>query len=75
VEFEIPDGRITGKASYRVEPVDATRCRLISQMNFEASGLARLATPLLRLLLKRDAASNHSTLKDLLETRSTTTGS
>ncbi|MGH7468085.1 MAG: SRPBCC family protein [Longimicrobiales bacterium] len=68
VEFEIPDGKITGKASYRVEPIGATRCRLISQMHFTVSGTGTPGHSTLVLVLKRDAARDDLTLKHLSET-------
>ena len=67
VAFAIPDGRITGEASYLVEPTGPESCRLTSQMEFEFSGLVGLAAPLLRQVLKRDTARDEATLKTLLE--------
>ncbi|MCC7439046.1 MAG: SRPBCC family protein [Armatimonadetes bacterium] len=67
VEFEIPNGQITGVASYRVVPTDAASCRLISKMNFSVKGIARLFTPLLTRIMKRDSARDEQTLKRLLE--------
>lgn len=67
VAFEIPSGKITGEASYLVEPQGANTSRLTSEVNFRVSGLAGLATPLLARIFARDAKKNLATLKDLLE--------
>lgn len=67
VSFEIPSGRVTGKASYLVEPVGTTGCRLVSEMHFRVSGPAGLAAPLLARLLERDGTRNLAALKELLE--------
>ncbi len=39
VAFEIPSGKMTGVASYRVEPTGADTCRLISAVDFQVAGL------------------------------------
>lgn len=67
VEFEIPNGQITGAASYLVVPTGATSCRLVSKMNFSVKGIARLFTPILTRLMKRDSVRDEQTLKRLLE--------
>jgi uncharacterized membrane protein len=67
VSFEIPSGKITGEASYLVEPTGANTCRLISEVHFRVSGLAGLATPILARVFERDSRKNVATLKDLLE--------
>jgi len=67
VSFEIPTGKITGEASYLVEPTGASTSRLTSEVNFRVSGLARMATPLPARVFERDGRNNLATLKDLLE--------
>lgn len=67
VSFEIPSGKITGVASYLVEPTGANTTRLISNVDFRVAGLARFATPLLARIFKRDAEKNLATLKTLME--------
>ncbi|MDQ3104693.1 MAG: SRPBCC family protein [Actinomycetota bacterium] len=67
VQFEIPDGWLTGQASYLVEPTGTGRCRLISSMQFHATGPAALAGPLLAHVLARDSRRDEAALKALLE--------
>jgi uncharacterized membrane protein len=67
VSFEIPSGKITGKASYLVEPTGDNTSRLISEVHFRVSGLAGLATPVLARVFERDSKKNVAALKELLE--------
>ena len=67
VAFEIPAGKISGVASYLVEPTGADTCRLISSVDFRVAGLARFATPLLVVIFKRDDEKALATLKVLME--------
>ncbi|MEO6201259.1 MAG: SRPBCC family protein [Cryobacterium sp.] len=67
VAFEIPSGKITGVASYLVEPTGANTSRLISTVDFEVAGLARFATPLLARMFQRASERDEATLKALLE--------
>ena len=67
VSFEIPSGRITGNASYRVEPTGSNTCRLISEVHFQVSGLGGFAAPLLAKVFERDTKRDEATLKNLLE--------
>ena len=69
VHFEIPDGWVTGQASYLVEPDGAGRCRLTSRMEFHVTGPAALASPLLARVLARDSRRDEAALKALLEAR------
>ena len=67
VAFEIPDGAITGRASYLVEPIDADRCHVTSTMRFNVAGWMRLAEPLLARVLERDSRRDEQALKRMLE--------
>lgn len=67
VAFEIPTGKITGVASYRVEPTGADSCRLISNVDFRVAGPARFAVPLLALIFKRDDEKALAALRVLME--------
>jgi Polyketide cyclase / dehydrase and lipid transport len=66
VEFEIPAGWLSGRASYEVEP-RAAGSLLISRMEFRAAGPGRLLEPLLARLLEHDARRDEDRLKQLLE--------
>jgi uncharacterized protein YndB with AHSA1/START domain len=67
VSFEIPAGKITGEASYRVEPTGPKSSRLISEVHFYVSGVTGLAAPLLARVFVRDSKKAEATLKELLE--------
>ncbi|TVU61973.1 hypothetical protein FQP90_12960 [Paenarthrobacter nitroguajacolicus] len=67
VAFEIPSGRMTGVASYLVEPTGPDTCRLVSTVDFQVTGLARYAVPLLTVIFKRDDKKALATLKILME--------
>lgn len=67
VAFEIPSGKMTGVASYLVEPTGADTCRLTSNVDFQVGGLARFAVPLLTVIFKRDVKKALATLKVLME--------
>lgn len=67
VAFEIPDGAMTGRASYLVEPIDANRCHVTSTMRFTVAGWMRVAEPLLARVLERDSRRDEQRLKRLLE--------
>lgn len=67
VSFEIPSGKITGEASYLVEPTGPSTCQLISEEHFRVSGPAGLTAPILARVFERDSAKNLATLKELLE--------
>ena len=67
VEFEIPEGSMTGRASYLVEPTGSDTCHLTSTMRFEVAGWMRFAEPILRRVLERDSRRDERTLKALLE--------
>ena len=71
VAFEIPNGAMTGQASYLVEPIDADRCHVTSTMRFSIAGWMRLAEPLLARVLERDSRRVEQTLKQLLESTPT----
>lgn len=67
VAFEIPDGLVTGRASYLVEPTGADRCHLTSTMRFQVGGWMRVAEPLLARVLERDSRRDEQNLKEILE--------
>jgi hypothetical protein len=69
--FEIPDGAMTGRASYLVEPIDADRCHVTSTMRFNVAGRMRVAEPLLARVLARDSRRDEQVLKRLLESTPT----
>lgn len=66
VEFEIPDGWLTGRASYLAEPGPAGAV-LTSRMRFHAHGPAVLLEPLMSRILARDSRRDEARLKLLLE--------
>lgn len=68
VEFAIPSGQLTGKASYHVVPTGSNSCRLISTMNFTLKGIWRLFAPILARILKNDSNRDEQKLKGMLET-------
>ncbi|GAA3229035.1 hypothetical protein GCM10017691_20740 [Pseudonocardia petroleophila] len=66
VEFEIPDGWVSGRASYVVESRGAATL-LLGRMEFRAAGWGRMLEPLLARVLARDARRDDERLKRLLE--------
>ena len=66
VEFEIPAGWLTGRASYRTAP-SPTGTVLTSRIQFRAHGPARLFEPVFSRLLTRDSRRDEERLKRLLE--------
>ncbi len=70
VEFEIPEGWLTGTASYRVDQVASGGCRLTSRMDFRIRGPLKLVSPLLARLLAHDSRVGDTRLKALLESMS-----
>ena len=66
VEFEIPDGWITGRASYLTEscPVGTL---LKSRMQFHARGSVAFLEPAFTVLLARDSRRDERRLKHMLE--------
>ncbi len=66
VEFEIPSGWLTGRASYLTEPRRADTV-LTSRMQFHARGRISLLEPVLTRLLARDSRRDEARLKRLLE--------
>jgi uncharacterized membrane protein len=66
VVFEIL-GTMPGQASYTVEPAGTDRASLTSRIEMRASGLFRLAEPLIAAGLRRDVDANLGALKGLLE--------
>lgn len=69
VQFEIPSGWITGRASYRTEASQSAGTLLTSQMEFRVRGPLSLLEPILSRLLARDSGRDEQRLKRLLEQR------
>ena len=67
VEFEIPDGWITGRASYLAEPAPSGGTVLTSRMQFHVRRPASVLEPILARLLTRDSRRDEARLKALLE--------
>ena len=66
VQFEIPEGSLTGQASYLTEPSPGGTV-LTGRMQFQAHGIAALMEPLLSRILARDSRRDDKRLKQLLE--------
>ena len=66
VQFEIPAGWLTGRASYLTEPSPSGTI-LTSRIQLRAHGPATLVEPVLARLLARDARNDDARLKRLLE--------
>jgi uncharacterized membrane protein len=66
VRFEIPEGWLSGEASYLAEPAPGGT-RLTSRMQFRARGRGALLEPVLGRLLARDSRRDEQRLKRLLE--------
>ena len=66
VRFEIPEGLMTGEASYLAEPGPGGTA-LVSRMRFRVHGAGRLLAPLLSRVLARDSRRDEQRLKELLE--------
>jgi uncharacterized membrane protein len=66
IGFEIPEGWISGRASYQVVPIGA-RSRVTCRMEFAAAGPLRLVEPVLARILDRDSRRDDQRLKALLE--------
>ena len=68
IGFEIPEGWISGRASYQVVPIGA-RSRVTCRMEFAAAGPLRLLEPALAWILDRDSRRDDQRLKALLESQ------
>ena len=66
VEFEIPQGWLTGLASYRVHP-QGSGALIESRVALTAHGPMRLLEPLLARAIRHDTARDEAELKRLLE--------
>ena len=66
VRFEIPEGWLTGEASYLTEPSPSGTV-LTSRMQFQAHGFVVLLEPVLSRILARDSRRDEQRLKRLLE--------
>lgn len=68
VEFEFPDGWISGRASYEVNALGPTSCQLTSAMTFRLRRASWLE-PLLARLMAKDTRRDEQALRTLLEGR------
>ena len=66
VEFEIPEGWLTGRASYLAE-ASPDASLLTSRVQLSGRGLVAVFEPVLRRLLARDSRKDEAKLKLLLE--------
>ena len=66
VRFEIPEGWVTGEASYMTVPSPGGTL-LTSRMQFQAHGFATFLEPLLSRILAHDSRRDDERLKRLLE--------
>lgn len=67
VAFEFPQGWVTGRGSYAVEPDGNGGCVLTSRVELHPRGVMRLAQPLLARVLRRDVRRDDETLRAVLE--------
>ena len=67
VAFEFPQGWVTGRGSYRVEPDGNGGCLLTARVDLEVKGAMRLAQPVLARVLRRDVRRDDQALKAALE--------
>jgi hypothetical protein len=67
VAFEFPQGSITGRGSYQVEPDGHGGSLLTSRVELEPKGVLRLAQPVLARVLRRDVRRDDQALRTLLE--------
>lgn len=67
VAFEFPQGWVTGRGSYLVEPDGHGGCLLTAHVDLEFKGAMRLAQPLLARVLRRDVQRDDEALKAALE--------
>ena len=67
VEFEIPEGWITGTASYLAEAAPSGGTLLTSRMSLSLRGPASLLEPILGRVLARDSRRDTAALKRVLE--------
>ena len=65
--FEFPQGSITGRGSYRVEPDGHGGSLLTGRVELEPKGVMRLAQPVLARVLRRDVRRDDQALRTLLE--------
>jgi hypothetical protein len=67
VAFEFPQGAVTGRGSYRVEPDGHGGAVLTSRVELEPKGVMRLAQPVLARVLRHDVRRDDQALKAVLE--------
>jgi len=74
IAFDVSDGGITGRVEYRFEP-HPTGTLVTCAMEFATRGLGRIAEPLLRRAIGREARRDDPKLAALLESDSQVTES
>ena len=67
VAFEFPEGSVTGRGSYLVEPDGNGGSLLTSRVDLNVKGAMRLAQPVLARVLRRDVRRDDEKLKTVLE--------
>jgi hypothetical protein len=67
VAFEFPEGWITGRGSYQVEPDGHGGSLLTSRVELNVKGRLRLLEPILARVLRRDVRRDDEALRTLLE--------
>ncbi len=67
VAFAFPQGSLTGRGSYQVQPDEHGGSLLTSRVEFHVTGVMRLAQPILARVLRRDVRRDDQALKALLE--------
>jgi hypothetical protein len=67
VAFEFPEGWVTGRGSYRVEPDGHGGSLLTARVELEVKGAMRLVEPVLARVLRRDVRRDDEALQAVLE--------
>lgn len=67
VAFVFPEGWVTGRGSYRVEPHGHGGTLLTARVELQVKGAMRLLEPVLARVLRRDVRRDDEALKAVLE--------
>jgi uncharacterized membrane protein len=65
--FKGTNGPVRVEGSVTVEPIDAARCTLTLQLDFEGRGIGKLFAPLVRKQAAREVPADQRRLKERLE--------